>query len=333
MAELLDMVGPRNGSAPLDYLLTEIGTVDLQTAFAVFDGTGASGSFKAALTIRSQSGAIIARVFPSTDLAAGDAAAVTYSPFFRACPPSPSGETFAQAIATLALTKDLRGYWRLGDGASPYADTSGNAGGPVNQVIATHGTAMTAHYTPGALPPAQDDGAVAFNAATTFVQGDNLAAGDARFDFSGLAGWTCALWVYPFLTTTQFHLAAGTYSPGNGGWAIGVGDAAGHAIVLRGDAGSTTGLTGSAIPLNAWTFLVVTYGPVAGNTKIYIDGVLDVQQTTVQALAAFSSIRLGGNGSGGVQYNSFSGGVDEVSVWGEALTAADVTTLATAGGL
>lgn len=76
-----EVIGPRGGSAPLTYPLTELGTVDLQSVFASFDGAGASGSWLAALTIRAQDGSILVRVFPSETLGAGDSADVTFGPF------------------------------------------------------------------------------------------------------------------------------------------------------------------------------------------------------------------------------------------------------------
>lgn len=81
MATLLDVIGPRNGTAPLTVTITDAGTVDLQSIFAHFDGTSASGIFRPVVTIRSQNGTILARVFPSTTLAVGDTADVTYAPF------------------------------------------------------------------------------------------------------------------------------------------------------------------------------------------------------------------------------------------------------------
>lgn len=83
MPQLLSVIGPRGGNAPLTYTVTEPGTVDLQSIFARFDGSGAGGSFKPVVTIRAQNGAILARVFPSQDLAAGDTADVTFAPFLR----------------------------------------------------------------------------------------------------------------------------------------------------------------------------------------------------------------------------------------------------------
>lgn len=81
MAEALEVIGPRAGSSPLTLTVTDIGTFDMQSAFAHFDGTSASGPFRPAVTVRSQNGTIVARCFPSESVAAGDTADVTYGPF------------------------------------------------------------------------------------------------------------------------------------------------------------------------------------------------------------------------------------------------------------
>lgn len=83
MSSILETVGPRGGAAPLTYTLAEPGQVDLASVFAHFDGTSAAGSFRPTVTIRAQNGTILARVFPTDTLAAGDTADVTYAPFLR----------------------------------------------------------------------------------------------------------------------------------------------------------------------------------------------------------------------------------------------------------
>lgn len=84
MASVQDIIGPRNGASPLEVPIVETGLVNIESAFASFDGSGASGDFRPALTIRAQDGTILSRTFPSDSLAAGDSADVTYAPFLRA---------------------------------------------------------------------------------------------------------------------------------------------------------------------------------------------------------------------------------------------------------
>src|SRR4029077_5251961 len=110
--------------------------------------------------------------------------------------------SFAEAVGELAATRDLRGYWRLGEGAPPFADTSGNTGGAAAAVKHSATTAMS-EDVPGALPPADDDGAVAFNA---FAASDYLNTGavdPTRFDFAPTdTAVTVAAWIKPTAGTT-----------------------------------------------------------------------------------------------------------------------------------
>lgn len=53
----------------------------LIAAYAEWDGTGASGNFLPCLAIYSDAGVRLGRVFPSSPVAAGDSAVVTYAPF------------------------------------------------------------------------------------------------------------------------------------------------------------------------------------------------------------------------------------------------------------
>jgi hypothetical protein len=79
--QVLSVIGPRSGSAPVSYEVTERGSFDLQSIFASFNGAAAGAAFRPVVTIRSQNGDILARVFPSDTVAAGDTADVTFAPF------------------------------------------------------------------------------------------------------------------------------------------------------------------------------------------------------------------------------------------------------------
>lgn len=77
--DLITRPGP--APAPLTYELGAVEEIQIKTAYATFDGTGASGDFLACLTILAQSGQILSRVFPSTTVKAGNVANVSYAPF------------------------------------------------------------------------------------------------------------------------------------------------------------------------------------------------------------------------------------------------------------
>lgn len=81
MSDALETIGPRNGAAPLAVTVTDVAGIDLSSAFAHYDGAAAAGNWRPALTVRAQNGTILARVFPSDALTAGDTADVTFGPF------------------------------------------------------------------------------------------------------------------------------------------------------------------------------------------------------------------------------------------------------------
>ncbi|HTR78226.1 MAG TPA: hypothetical protein VMH39_08955 [Gemmatimonadaceae bacterium] len=82
-----------SGSAPYTYTVPASLEVMPYTSTAVFDGSGAAGDFVPTLSLYSQTGGLLARVFPSTKVTAGDTATVTWVPPFgsAASSPTPSG--------------------------------------------------------------------------------------------------------------------------------------------------------------------------------------------------------------------------------------------------
>lgn len=68
-------------SAPFDIPIAADQVLAVKTAFAHWDGTGASGSFLAALSFYAANGTLLSRVFPLTAVAAGGEADVSYAPF------------------------------------------------------------------------------------------------------------------------------------------------------------------------------------------------------------------------------------------------------------
>jgi hypothetical protein len=144
--------------------------------------------------------------------------------------------------------------------------------------------------------------------------------------------WTVAAFVKPIVVTSQAGLIVGTFQPGNGGYGVFVSGLTGTLIFVRGDSGGTKTLIGPDLTLSAWSFVVAVYGTTNGLARLYVNGALAATQTSVQGLSSASTPRLGGNGTAGPVYNSFNGGVDEVTIWGEALSETEIAALATAAG-
>lgn len=86
---------------PYTYVLPGAQTIRPESAFAHWDGSGASGDFLACLTFKAQDGKIFSRTFPSTPIAAGGEADVSYAPF-----PGGIGQPAAQAATWQTLFSD-----------------------------------------------------------------------------------------------------------------------------------------------------------------------------------------------------------------------------------
>lgn len=256
------------------------------------------------------------------------------------CPDS--GATFAEVVADLSATCDLLGYWRLGEAASPFADSSGySPPAPANDTAGS-GTAVTTDVT-GALPPDQDDGAVQIN------QGFYCHAPEPtvprRFNLVNVP-MTVAAWVKPLTTTRTFNAAiAGMWADagfGNCGWVLLLQQNATTDIVsfVRREQGSPAAAATAGpitIPRNDWSFVVGSYAS-DGTHTLYVNGlaVASASSTAVTNMPTFNTgVQMGGGGTvfagGGAAV--LSAGIDEVTVWGCALTDEDVALLAAAGGI
>jgi len=89
------------GDAPYTYQVPGSLEVQPYTSTATYDGTNASGDFVPTLSIYSQSGGLLARVFPAATVTAGDTAEVTFMPPFGSAASTQGGGstvTLAQEI-------------------------------------------------------------------------------------------------------------------------------------------------------------------------------------------------------------------------------------------
>lgn len=99
-------------AAPFDIPVAADQVLTVETAFAHWDGSGASGAFLPALSFYTANGTLLSRVFPSTSVAAGASADVSYAPFPGGIGPGGSstvigvpGElAFVQLPADLTIT-------------------------------------------------------------------------------------------------------------------------------------------------------------------------------------------------------------------------------------
>lgn len=254
-----------------------------------------------------------------------------------------STTSFTEAVFQVAATNLLLAYWKLGEGATPYADTSGhNPSAPATQVLQANSTAMTQDFSPDPFA-STDCGSVAFNVddwAGSFSPSEYLFANtsDNRFD------------VKPMSITTFVRLFSGTAAK-NGGITGNISMAAGSPdyrvgmgfyartntrVVTFTNGQHTSGGTlknidtPAGLVADTWYFLAGTWD---GTTlTFYVDG------SSVGTLADSGSTytlnngwyigRMNINGTYGACY----GAVGTTTVWGSALSASDVGVLAAAAG-
>ena len=97
-------------------------------------------------------------------------------------------------------------------------------------------------------------------------------------------------------------------------------------INYKGGGSSVTAVSTDAIEGDTlWHNIVGTWDSGADEIKIYIDGTLKQTTSSLGTFAgAVSSASIGNNADGG---NYFKGNIDEVSLWDEALSAAEVTAI------
>lgn len=237
----------------------------------------------------------------------------------------PDVPTFPDAIAELASLRSLVGYWRLGEPSGVFADTSGH----IAAHDATAAGAMTRHVT-GALPAAEDDGAVDFlGTGSADIGADNL------FQLAG--DMSVSAWVNLNSGGTRYPgiVSRGAYFPTMNGWALSVDSATLQPIWRREDGAVVSRLFGPVMAAGTWHFLVGTNNSTTG-MSFYVDGVLvatdanlvATMPTTIHAYIGTGPY-IGATGF----FDSVNGVVDEVSIWADELTVEDVALLTEAGGV
>ena len=329
MAERTIQIGPLpGGAAPYTYTLPASTTFTLMGVRALFDGTGAASAFLPCLQVYSDAGELMIETIGSAVLAGGSADA-SFFPLRRSTT-SAAALGFAQTVATIAPANTLRGYWRLGESAAPWLDTSGWSGGPTNLTASGGGPAPTLHV-PGALTGGQDDGAVQLNGAPATGQYLHNGLGVVNTGING--GFSIMAWVKPAASASTWiasvydnvSFAAGLIN----GWCLALVWAGGGVTArMRRTINNVVANAVVAIPVGSWTFLVGTYD--GANLRIYSNGLLSA--TTADARAdtfdPYSNVDLG------VSFNdpfpptgTIAGVLDEVAIWGSVLNLTQIQTL------
>jgi hypothetical protein len=219
--------------------------------------------------------------------------------------PAPAGASAGSDA--VSSTPGLAGWWRLGEATGAAADSAGTSPGTWAGAVV--------RGTPGALD-GDPDGAAAL-AGTGY-----LALGTA---FNPAGDFTIEAWASRTATSsTRYVLSKGTSSAG-----FHLSETGAGAPVFRvTTTGGTVTLTAPAVSAGAWHHLAAT---VAGTTAtLYVDGVAAAAASVSGTPKTTTNTLLAGRYSGS-STGSWSGGLDEIAVYGRALSAAEVAAHANAG--
>jgi hypothetical protein len=238
----------------------------------------------------------------------------------------PSAGTTLQAMTTVsddyvarAMALNPLAYWRLGESSGTVAADcwGGNNGQYVN---------VGQHVVPGALAT-HDDGCAQLTGSGSSIV---VPAGSAFDNFSTTNQFTLMAWVKPDVLTSGNQRVFSTYQSTNytggatysGGFAFGL-----YTNYLRFSAFGVADLNFSFSPgfvAGSWYNIVAVYSNKT--VTCYVNGsVVGTANTAVNALMVSSApLYLGGNPSG---TEPFTGAVDEVAIYGSALTSFQVISI------
>lgn len=221
----------------------------------------------------------------------------------------------ATAITSSAITisNGPTSWWKLADGSGTTAADTGNPGG--HPATATGNALLTAA------------GYAIFDGAT----GENLATSTQVIDTS--KSFTVSAWAklddlnayYPVAVqagNTSFGFWLG-YDHNLNSWAL---------TTIQADANQTAwysaaGASGSA-QIGVWTHLVGTFDTTTGKLSLYVNGVLQSRQDTWPTpFTAPGSFMIGDSKGNGSLSAAFKGTIADVSVYQQALNAAEATSL------
>ena len=205
----------------------------------------------------------------------------------------------------IALTSGLLGYWPLNEGSGTVAhDQSGN-----------HYDATLSNTTwgPGLITYALD-----YNGTNSWVTTPNIPFGSA---------FSVSAWVNPAVTTQTAWAGIAQASSGTGLY-LGV-DSTGTKYKLIVDGSGETGTCGAAFGCAQGGTVTSGWHQVAGtydgaSTLLYVDGVLVASDTSPAPPPGSFSLAIGGSWTFSTHWN---GAMDEVRLYGRALTASEVSSL------
>jgi Concanavalin A-like lectin/glucanases superfamily len=225
-------------------------------------------------------------------------------------------QIYNQALSTASVSNlynSPAAYWKLDEpsGATSFADASGNG---------NTGTCGTACPTMGA--PGKAGTAATFNGINSEITIPDSPSLE-------LNQFTIALWVYPTQVMSDYQVlvakADSTGAHRNYGLHVVPNSLQVRYSVWASDCATKFGLNSNGqLVLNAWNYVVFTYDGVTGS--LYLNGVLDSSMAaTTEALCVTPQpVNIG---MGGPAFQPFKGMLDDVRIYGQALSALGVSNL------
>ena len=206
----------------------------------------------------------------------------------------------ASSSVGATLLTSILAYWTLDSTA--WTDSTGNGRTLTNNNSVTTGTGIL------------NNGAV-FNGSSNYLSNSSLAL--------GLSDFTLSAWVKPTAGTNQYGILAQYGSGGTTGFTLCV-----YFGQLDFWSGSDISITaGLVITAGTWWHVVATR--TGGTLTLYVNGT-SVATGSISSSYNFtdSPFKIG-HGYGG--YGYCNGSIDEVGVWGRALTFSEITSLYNSG--
>ncbi len=229
--------------------------------------------------------------------------------------PSPTNFPYVQSV----LSGQPLGYWRLNESAGNVAH---------DYVNGRNGTYTNVILNQAGYNPVDPD------RSARFGPGINSYVGNIPLDFAtnGSVSFSVEAWVRGGLQTTD----AGIVTKGTGGGGeqfnldTGSGAARAFRFFVRDAGGSARVANGNISPNATWQHVVGVCNMTAGQVILYVNGVSNASGTITAGSGILSSANAVSIGSrqaaAGAYNNQFVGWIDEVAIYGYALSAAQVQT-------
>ena len=149
-------------------------------------------------------------------------------------------------------------------------------------------------------------------------------ADDNALDIS--SSITVSAWIYPTnIANKDGIISKRTSTENSGDWAFRLTSAAKLKLLIwDGDANNGSTSSTNAISTNTWTHIAFTHDNSTNTTKFYINGSLDATTTSLSKNLAGnnSNVYIGWDGQQGDKF--FTGKIDEVRIWDDVRTQAEI---------